>query len=98
METEALDPDVQARSDQPADPAAADQLSSPDLDLQNPGSDFRRDAFELQQTDDVPAQEDSPRALVSAYQGHLALCAMSHEHMASCKVLRSTNLHQCHLS
>ena len=98
METEALDSDIQARSDQPADPAAADRLSSPDMDLQNPGTDFRRDAFELQQTDDVSAQEDSPQALVSAYQGRLTLCAMSHIHVACCEVLRSINLQECHLS
>ena len=65
LETEILDPDVQARSDRPADPAAAGQLSSPNMDLQDPGMDFRRDAFELQQTDDISTQEDSAQALVS---------------------------------
>ena len=63
-ETETLDPEVQARSDRPTDVAAAEQLPSPDLDLQNPGTDFRRDAFELQQTDDVTTREDSAQALV----------------------------------
>ena len=64
LETEILDPNVQARSDRPTDPAAAEQLSSPNMDLQDPGTDFRRDAFELQQTDDVSTQEDSAQALV----------------------------------
>ena len=80
LETEILDPSVQARSDRPTDPAAAEQLSSPNLDLQDPGMDFRRDAFELQQTDDVSTQEDSAQALVSIgfWRRYGRVCMLQH--------------------